>query len=174
MIQKTAPMASASTYRYRFGGLRQAYERVGYGHPNHFGDFELRRRIKALRDELFRQIAALFPKDVSVITRGAKWRSFLRLSNGGTVSVLISRSMRTRRGVLRWRIDPIRNERRSVTLLARLNEGNQTFQDFYVFPHIDKQKRFHVFLSDPWLKRGKKLRELPCFCNVVGRLGAVR
>ncbi|MCU1300297.1 MAG: recombinase family protein [Candidatus Sulfotelmatobacter sp.] len=114
VIKKSADTPSPSTYRHRFGSLRRAYQLIGYGKAEQFGPIDQRRRTQAMRDELIARIVALFPRDVSVIRPGGRWRSRLRMRNGTIVSVLVARSLRTWKTSVRWRIDPVRQERRLI------------------------------------------------------------
>ena len=75
---------------------------------------------------------------------------------------------------MRWRIDPVQHERRLVTLLARLDEENRSILDLYIFPNIDRRRRFHVSLCDPWLNRGQPLTDLLAFCGVAASVRARR
>ena len=74
----------------------------------------------------------------------------------------------------RWLVDPIRNERNFVTLLARLNVSKDAFQDFHILPNIDRRKRFSIGLRDAWLNRGECLSELSQFCEVIDRMNSAR
>jgi DNA invertase Pin-like site-specific DNA recombinase len=173
VIDDSAEVPSPSTYVYRFGSLQKSYERIGYGHAEQFGPIDLRRRIHALRDDLIARITAMFPNDVSITRSGGKWRTRLRLESGLMVSVLIGRPIHSRH-TISWRIDLAAQECQFVTLLARLDEGNCSFLDFHIFPNIDRLKRFHVSLADPWLNRGQPLTDLLAFCGVVARVHATR
>jgi DNA invertase Pin-like site-specific DNA recombinase len=170
LIQNSANVPSPSTYRNRFGSLRRAYELVGYGHPDQFGPLEMRRRTQALRQELVAKIASTFPNEISIVKRGGRWRSRLRLSNGLIVSVLVARSVRAWKETLRWQIDPVQHERKFMTILSRLDASNCSFLDLHVFPNIDRRTRFRISLSDSWLNRGKRLSELSRLCEVVARV----
>jgi len=167
LIKNSDDLPSPSTYRHRFGSLRRAYELIGYGRPAQFGPIDLRRRTQALREQLISQIAAMFPNDVSVIRRGGKWRSQLQLSNGLIVSVIVARSIRIWKKTLRWRVDPVQHERGLVTLLARLDESNNSFLDFHVFPSVNRVKRFDLRLMDDWLNSGQRLSDLRAFCELA-------
>ena len=160
-------MPSPSTYRHRFGSLRRAYELIEYSRSDQFGPIDLRRRTQALRDALIAQIVAMFPDDVSIVRRGARWRSRLRLRNGLVVSVLVARSIRTWKETQRWQVDPVQHERECVTLLARMDNENRSFLDFHVLPNIDRTRRFYIRMSDIWLNRGDRLQDLSSFCTVV-------
>jgi DNA invertase Pin-like site-specific DNA recombinase len=170
LIRDAHEMPSPSTYRHRFGSLRPAYELIGYGRPEQFGPLDLRCRTTGLREQLIARIVAMFPNQVSVARRGGRWRSRLRVSNGTAVSVLVSRSIRVWKDGTRWQIDPVRRERNFITLLARLDQDNLTFLDFYIFPKIDRLRRFRVALKDEWLSRGKRLNNLSEFCALVMQL----
>ena len=174
LVGDAPEMPSPSTYRHRFGSLRHAYELIGYGRPEQFGPVDLRRRTTGLREELVSHIAAMFPQTVSIVRRGGRWRSRLRLSNGLVISVLVAHSMRVGKDSVRWQIDPVRHERKYVTLLARLDEENRSFIDFHIFPGIDHLRRFRVSLKDNWLSRAKRLSELSRFCEVVNQVHAAR
>lgn len=75
-----------------------------------------------------------------------------------------------------WQIDPVKQERKNVTLLARLESENQAFLDFdfHVVPRIDRPRRFHIRHNDPWLNRGLRLNELSAFCTIVGRVRSAK
>jgi hypothetical protein len=171
---KTSPATpSPSTYRHRFGSLRRAYELIGYGRHDHFGPIDLRRKTQALRDELIALITGMFPDEVSVEQRGGRWRTRLRTRNGLMVSVVIARCVRVWKQTLRWQIDPVRHESGLVTLLARLGENNRSFLDFHIIPNVDRLRRFHVSLLDPWLGRGQRLFDISAFLEVVTREGSI-
>lgn len=169
LITGAEGVPSPSTYRLRFGSLRRAYQLIGYGRPDQFGPIDLRRRTRTLREELVERIAAIFPGDLSVVRRGGRWRSRLRLRSGLTVSVLVARCVRVWRETKRWRIDPNRNEYRLVTLLARLDEANESFLDFHVLPVVGRRKNFYISLDDPWLNGGERIEDFRAFCDVVSR-----
>jgi DNA invertase Pin-like site-specific DNA recombinase len=165
LIKNSPDLMAPGTYFERFGSLRNAYKLVGYTYPDRVGGADTRLRTMALREELISQIAAMFPNDVSVVRPGVHWRRRLRLFNRLTVSVLIVRSDLVYKTTRRWMVEPVRHERKFITLLARLDESNRVIVDFYVFPNIDRPKPFQI--SDSWLTRGKRLIDLSRFCEVV-------
>ena len=171
IIKSSPDVPSPSTFRFRFGSLRRAYELIGYGSPERFAYDDTRRRVRALRDELLAQIVAALPDKVSIITRGGRWRSRLRLSNGQIVSVLVVRCVRVWKDTRRWLIHPVWHERKFVTLLARLDTDNESVFDLHVLPCVDRRKQFYISLNDDWLHRGKPLSQLSKLCDVVDRVG---
>jgi len=170
LIKSSPDTPSPSTYRYRFGSLGRAYELIGYGKPADFSAIDLRRRTQALRKELIERIAALFPETVLIIRKSGRCRSQLRLQNGRLVSVIVARAVHAETKAIRWRVDPIVRERRSILLLARLNSKNHEFRDFHVFPRMDRAHRFDIEWRDPWLKIGERLHKLSEFPEAMERV----
>jgi hypothetical protein len=109
----------------------------GYGDPDHFVKVDSRRRTDLLRQKLISKIVAMLPNELSTFRRGGRWRTKLRMANGPTISLLISRSITSPKGTISWQIEPVRHERKFMTLLARLDGTNTAFFDFHVFPGID-------------------------------------
>jgi len=160
LIKASPDLPSPTAYRLRFGSLRQAYETIGYGRPEHYGPIDLRRRTQALRDELMAKIVSNFPGEVSIIRRGGRWRCRLCLRGGLNVSVLVARSIRIWKDTVRWQIDPVSHEHGCITLLALLDKENRSFVDFYILPNVNRSKRFRFSATDPWLRQGVHLDSL--------------
>lgn len=137
LIQNSDGVPSPSSFRRRFGSLGRAYELIGYGQPGHVIANDLRRTRQLLRNDLMAQIVALFPDEVSIFRRGGKWRSRLRLKSGLMVSVLVSHAVDWRQSVA-WRVNPAVRECGFVTLLARVNDGNESFLDLHILPSVDR------------------------------------
>ena len=167
LIKQSPETPSPSTYRARFGSLRRAYELIGYGRPEDFGNIDLRRRTQALREELIDKIQTAFPTDVTVVRQRGRWRSRLRLKSGQMVSVMVSRSIGTRGKRFIWQVDPVIHEHRWVTLIAFLNMKNEGIHEMLVFPTLGRMKRFRVAADHPWMRRGERLEVLSDFLEVL-------
>ncbi len=137
----------------------RAYEALGYEPKYRFETLAVKHRIRAMRRELLTRIAGMFPGRVSIVQRKRKYRALLKVENRLLVSVNIARSFFSWKTTIRWQVVTIPRERRLITLLVRLHEGNQSILDFHVLPNIDR-KIFRVSLSDLWLRRGRKLNDL--------------
>jgi DNA invertase Pin-like site-specific DNA recombinase len=153
------------TYYRRFGRLRNAFKLAGYDKPSQFEKVEKRIHTKTLRDELMRQIVATFPNDVSIIRRNGRWRSRLLLSNRVMVSVVVCRTEKVWKDTRNWVIEPVRHERRLITLVARLDNTNRAIIDLHIFQNIGRSGKFG--LKNSWLARGKRLTDLSQFLHVV-------
>lgn len=170
MIQETPGMPSPSTYRHRFGGLKHAYELVGYGCAARLESLATRWRTLALRERLITRITEeKFPGQVFVVKRSGRWKSRLRFPGGRIVSLLIARSYRRKRRGTIWQVDPNPNELKLPALLARLNEGNTDFIDFYVLPRIQRTRAL-LSLNDSRLTTGKHVLDISDLLEAVASL----
>jgi DNA invertase Pin-like site-specific DNA recombinase len=162
LIKRSPGMPSPSTYRKRFGSLRRAYELIDYGQSSDFGSVDLRRRTQAMRESVLCEIKNLFPDDAKIIHKGGRWRKVLRL-NGRIVSLLIVRSIGG--SVPIWQIDPIRHERRFLTLVLFLNPANDKISEMRLFHRMERTRRFHVRKGDAWMNSGTAVINMSRLCS---------
>jgi DNA invertase Pin-like site-specific DNA recombinase len=165
---------SCSCLRYRFGSVQNAFEAPGYGHPEHYGRVDERRRSLALRDQLLRQLQERFPGELTVMQKHSLSRIRLRLRSGLLICVCMSRSRRLRSGVFRWYVNPLPNERRLITLLVRLDIQNERIEDMYIIPSVNRPRLFWIKFDDQWLTRGKRLEDVSQFLSVVEEVRVAR
>jgi len=160
IIKQTPGLASVATYRNRFGGLIEAYKRIGYdGHSVDSGFVQAYCRQALLRQRLFARIIELFPEEMSIKRRRSRRsRELLQVADGPVVSVILARTLRRHKGEV-WRVRTFGRERRYITLVARLTRDNEAFEDFWLYPNLQGpgRKQFH-------LRRG---REVPFGKRVV-------
>jgi hypothetical protein len=135
-----------------------------------FGNIDSRRRTDLLCRQLIADIVSLFPNEVSVVRRGARWRANLRMPKGRIISLLMTRSIAGLKTFTRRQIDPVRHERNFMTLLARLDEKNESIFDFRLLPGVDRGSRFRISPNDDWLRRGKRLRTFSEFCYAIKQI----
>ena len=169
-IKRSRETPSPSTYRFRFGSLRRAYELIGYGRPEQFGPIDLRRRTLALRDQLIARVIRESGDEISIVQPSGRWRSRLRLPSGRIISLQVLRAQRVWKTAVRWIVDAHPIERRFVTLVARLTAENDAFLDFHLFPRIEHCHRFRVSINDPWFARGRRVPDLSKLTEAVTRL----
>jgi hypothetical protein len=92
----------------------------------------------------------------------------MRLYGRIDVSVLILRSKLVYKSTRRWFVEPVRRERKFITLVARRDETNRSIIDFHIFRAIDRVKPFQI--GDDWLMGGRRLTDLSQFCEVVAQV----
>ena len=160
---------SYGAYRSRFGSLKTAYSRIGYGKPEDFAGIDLRSRINAIREELLTAIVALDPEGISKIQANGRARACLRFANGCRLSVIAARSFLTDAGRVRWDIRLCEGESQNMTLLARMDRCNKVVQEMRVFPRSNRFGRFVISEEDEWLKQGMVLPCLEALGSVIER-----
>jgi DNA invertase Pin-like site-specific DNA recombinase len=173
LIKQSVYTPSPSVLRARFGGLRRAYELIGYAGTRRFNFIDLRNRTQAIREQFLTNITTRFPDDARTVRNGGRRRTTLWVRDV-LVSVLVARSIRVWKSSVRWVIDPGRDEAEHVTLLVQMDERNQSFQALYLLPSIGRERRFYIKHNDNWLNRGIRLLDLAQFCDVVMTVAAMR
>jgi DNA invertase Pin-like site-specific DNA recombinase len=136
VIDEDEDTPSSSTYRSRFGCLLRAYSLIGYTPRRDYAYLEINRALRRHHPELIEQMAANL-----VSTGGWTVRDpltdLLTVNGEFTVSLVIARSKPTPAGSQRWRIRFDTSLLPDITVVARMDHGNQRVFDYYVFPAID-------------------------------------
>jgi hypothetical protein len=156
------------TLARRFGGLRQAYQLIGYERGFGMNRYERYWQLKALREKLLSEIIRLAPEKVSLEKRVGCWRSRLRLRGGRLVAVLLCPCIPVWKESVRWRLDPSKNESRLTGLIARATRENDAIKDVFVLQRVPGRINFKE--NDARLRQGVQLRDLSRFCSVVRSL----
>ena len=168
LIRASTITPSPSTYRHRFGSLRQAYSLIGYGTTERFGRIDSRTQTQRIREGLIDHIVEMFSGKISRLKpTNSRLRSRLLLPNGLIVSVVVAKAVHVWKSTVRWRVTPVQRERRHVLLLARLAEGNESFLDFHVFRRMEHRGRFYIDSNAAWLKEGMRIQDLSQLCKTA-------
>jgi DNA invertase Pin-like site-specific DNA recombinase len=173
LIAETRNVASTGTYYTHFGTLRHTYELIGY-HPAQSAFVRTDHRIRTLRlrEEIVGTLRAMFSEHVTVLPREKRGRAILSIDHSFKVSLIICPTCRTGSGKIRWTLEPVPAEREYVTLLCRLNSGNNGFHSFYIFPRVDRARQCRLKEDDRWLTTGSRLLELSEFYAEAKRSSA--
>jgi len=169
ILMQNLEAPSATTCRTRFGSLMKAYELIGY-RPRIAATVELRTRLRSLRKRLIDDLAALFPKELTLVDHGKQLRTYLRHRTGLKVCVRACRSIVRQQGGARWVVEPYIKENRWITLLALLNSNNTKFEKFVLLSGIPFRGKVTVGLKDGLVKSGSKLTDLRRFLNVLDEM----
>lgn len=162
LLNSASDLPSIGAYTHRFGSLTRAFDFIGYVGQRKIG-MKARQATLALRDDLVRKIVSLAPRQVSITRTDGHFRPRLRLTDGPLVSVYVLRSSRNANGDLRWIFNAHRQERDFMTLIARLDCNNKTFQDFYVLPNLTNRTSWRMKPEDLGLRKGRRLFSLADF-----------
>src|ERR1700738_5167206 len=93
-------------------------------------------------------------------------RSILRLGDC-VVSLLLCPAYRRPDRQMHWTLNPVPSESKYVTLLCRLNPGNNSVHSFHLFSGSDKLCRCCFTARYLWLLQGERLDRLEDFSAAV-------
>ena len=158
IIDEATDLACARTYLCRFGSLRAAYGLIGYRQTvtQRAARFKQMRRLKY---KLLQSIADLYPGQTRLVQQNLRTRPILVFDDTVSVSLLLARCLPSYSG-LRWFVEPIEAESRLITLLGFWNVTATGFAHFWVLPSVGRNAPFPINQTDPWLQRGRQLRDL--------------
>jgi hypothetical protein len=129
-------MASASTYRYRFGGRMEAYKLIGYRPARCTWEVvENRRTVAALRSGAMEMLRQGFLAAQVRFVEG-KW-SF-RVRGHGKFMIVTARSYETRTGPMRWKVTNKWLLADHGLIVIRFQRGNASIRDFVMYGKAPK------------------------------------
>jgi DNA invertase Pin-like site-specific DNA recombinase len=166
LVQRASNTPCPNSYRFRFGALSNAYERIGYAGFWSGGWLAKRQSIQRLRNDLMQTIVDLDPTRVSIENRGGRHRACLSTQGGQRISVLVSPLSRSH-GYVYWLLQPPPEECQLITLVARVNENGDAFKDLFVTPPIGKFRGSRIREKHPWWRTGVPLLDLTKFFDTV-------
>jgi DNA invertase Pin-like site-specific DNA recombinase len=172
LVNGSSYLPSIGPYVRRFGSLSEAFAMVGYIGPK-LAAISAKRTGRALRDQVLKKILATTPELISVVQPDGHWRPRLRIA-GELVSVYVCRHSNSKSGEARWILNPVVREQRCISLIIRLNPGNESAGDMYVVPDAIGKSRYRLTQDDPWLRRGRQLTFTKDFVSVVEVVNAQR
>ncbi len=136
LIDEQETMPSSSAFRNRFGSLIRAYQLIGYTPRTDYSFLEINRYLRIRHPEIVQEvITRLASLNVSVERDPAT--ELLILDHELTVSLVLSRCLRTETGSTRWLLRFEEGLRPDLTIAVRMDEANQAIKDYYLFPAID-------------------------------------
>jgi hypothetical protein len=153
-------------YARRFGTLTRAFELVGY-YSRQSITIVHRNAIWKVRTALMESLVELFPREISIHTRGSVRRNCLRLRNGNRVAVRVCRRVNNVTNGPVWILQPARREKRLISLLGCLNADNSAMEMVYVLPPIANRGQVRISRNHSWFKKGIRLENLSSFREAV-------
>ena len=118
-----------------------------------------------MRLQLMQQLQQMFPAQITICGRGGRTRKWLRLKNGGKVSVRVLLQVRNKT-IPAWQLRPVRGESRWTALAVLMNGDNTQFERFLVFRCL-RDGGAYIRADSSWLKKGARLEKFQMFCEVL-------
>jgi len=136
VIHEIEDMPSSSTFRHRFGSLVRAYQLVGYTPSRDYRYIETNRALRAIHPDVVAQVVADIAAAGGSVCRDPA-SDLLHINEEFTASLVIARCNMTSAGGSRWKVRFDGGLRPSITIVARMDEGNREIRDFYLLPWLD-------------------------------------
>lgn len=136
IIQKSRVCPGTGTYFKRFGGLLNVYARLGFNTPDVLRSrISTRQKILLVRHAFIKNLLDTFP-EIEEVRKNRHFRALLRVQKTGRlVSVVLARHCKTQRGAS-WVLIAPKRERKKISLVALLNEGNTSIKTIRVFRRL--------------------------------------
>ena len=134
LLRKHSEMPCPEVYQKRFGGMLEAYAAIGYiphGDFSHMGDA---RRLYRICEDLFVGLANQLIAAGAVVKR-PKGGCVLRVNDEFTLRFKIARCFYTG-GTCKWVLRLRCRSNADMTIVARMEPGNQTVLDYYIIPKV--------------------------------------
>lgn len=136
LIDEEDAMPSSAAFRHRFGSLVRAYSMVGYTPHTDYSFLEINRYLRLKHPEVIQEVITRVAS-LGVPVERDPATELLVLDHELTVSVVLSRCLRTERGSSRWLLRFEESYRPDITVAVRMDERNEGIKDYYLFPAID-------------------------------------
>ena len=136
LIDEQDSMPSSAAFRHRFGSLIRAYQLVGYTPRTDYSFLEINRDLRGRHPEVVQEVITRL-STMGVAVERDPATELLVLDHELTVSLVLSRCLRTEAGSSRWMLRFEEGLRPDLTISVRMDETNQAIKDYYLFPAID-------------------------------------
>ncbi|MBC8951371.1 recombinase family protein [Xenorhabdus sp. PB62.4] len=168
IIDEDETSPSSSVFRARFGGLIRAYYLIGYK-PEHDYSFiqvnaTLREKLKIIVSDFLESI-----KSKNCIIRKLD-NSLLDINDELSISLVISRCIKTKTGKLKWKVRFENKLEPEITIIIRMDSNNQNPTDYYIFPSLDIiYEEFVIKEKNPLFLELYRYDNLDVFFEIVAR-----
>lgn len=139
LIDEQEAMPSSAAFRNRFGSLIRAYALVGYEPPIDYSFVEINRYLRRRHPEIVQEVISRLTS-LGVSVQRDPETELLILNGELSVSLVLSRCLRTSAGRRRWLLRFEDRHRPDLTIAVRMDETNEKIHDFYLLPAIDRME----------------------------------
>ncbi|KAJ8139226.1 hypothetical protein OY671_007561, partial [Metschnikowia pulcherrima] len=136
VIDEQEGLPSSSAYRNRFGSLLRAYASVGYRPRRDYRYVEINRASRRRHPEMVEMVAGGL-REAGGDVRHDETSDMLWVNDEFSVSVVIARCRQTAAGARRWRSRFDTGSSPDITVVVRMDTGNEHPLDFYLSSRID-------------------------------------
>ena len=136
VIDEHDDMPSTSAYRTRFGSLLRAYKLVGYSPSRDYEYIKVNQVLRTMHPEVVAHTIGAIER-LGGTVRADPATDLLTVNDEFTASIVISRSLQTAGGALRWKIRLDSGLHPDITIALRMDAANRAVVDYYLLPRLD-------------------------------------
>jgi len=144
LIRASLGMPCTQVFTARFGGLAEAYKRIGFQPRRNLAFVERDRALTSIRREFITRVVGTLKSFGASVQQDVR-RQFLTVNGNLNMRVCITRCRAFKR-FDSWRLQLCSPWEPDVTIFARLAPGNETILDYYCVP-ASKKRRTQITLS---------------------------
>ena len=136
IIDEAEDMPSSCAFRNRFGSLVGAYKLIGYEPDIDYAFIEINRHLRSMYPEVVSGVVEKLRSNGATVFTDSE-TDLLWINGEITTSLVIARCSQTGAGSSRWTVRLDEKLRPDITIVARMDEENQSIRDYYLLPAID-------------------------------------
>ncbi|MGE8658714.1 MAG: recombinase family protein [Achromobacter sp.] len=136
IIDEAEGMPSSAAYAHRFGSLLRAYKAVGFTPDRSYQYLEVNQFLRQYHPAIVSHTEQMICALGGVVRRDPA-TDLLDVNAEFTVSIVLARCQTLETGHRRWKIRFDTGLAPDITVAVRLNESNQSPQDYYLLPRLD-------------------------------------
>ena len=170
LIDEQDSMPSSAAFRNRFGSLIRAYQLIGYTPRTDYSFVEINRYLRGRHPEIVQEVITRLA-GIGVTVERDPATELLILDHELTVSLVLSRCLRTEAGSSRWMLRFEEGLQPDLTIAVRMDETNQAIKDYYLFPAIDlTDAKFRLAENNHALLDAYRFDDLEFFFEMAERV----
>lgn len=170
LIDEQESMPSSAAFRSRFGSLVRAYQLIGYTPRTDYSFVEINRYLRGRHPEIVQSVISRL-SGLGVTVERDPTSELLILDRELSVSVVLSRCLRTETGTRRWLLRFEEGLRPDLTIAVRMDETNQGILDYYLLPAIDlSEKHLRLTTNNDTLLDSYRFTDLEFFFQMAERI----
>ena len=125
---------SSSVVSYRFGGLINAYQLIGYTPEKDYSYLITNQKLRETHSEEIKKIHNF----LATLRIHIATDNLLTINKKLKISVVPSRCKVTNSGKFRWVVRLERSLEPDISIVMRMNDSNTEVVDYYILPHLEK------------------------------------
>jgi DNA invertase Pin-like site-specific DNA recombinase len=133
MIDQSGCLRKNSSFFRQFGGLRRAYQRLGYVSPRNLSFWDCNAALKEMHAKQLNDLLSQLKANGAVIEMSPKTGT-LTVNGEFSLRLIVARCIKTPDGGVGWWIPKRQSSGCDLTIVARMNDGNARILDYFLFP----------------------------------------